>query len=416
MRVLICPTAFKGSLAAARVAAAMRDGVVRALPGAEPALLPLSDGGPGLIDSLHGAGGGRVEPVPGVSGPLSARAPREEAGAGRGEESEPRERGEATGGSEGTVRGRLLLLEEGRTVVVESADACGLALIEPSERDPLRTHTRGVGDLIRAAMERAPAALVVGLGGSATCDGGVGAARRLGYRFLDDRGGELPDGGGALAELAETRPPDTGGESGDPAPHGPELLALADVNDPLLGPGGAAATYAPQKGADPQGVERLEAGLRRLVEVAERDLEADPARVRAAAERPGAGAAGGLAFGLEVFLGARVTGGTGWVLRRVGFDRALERADLVVTGEGAYDRTTERGKIVGEVIRRARRAGVPVRLVCGRIDGQLPEGVRGADGGGRTLDAGGVAAATTRVLSESPHEGTAAEEGERGAD
>ena len=388
MRVLICPTAFKGSLGAARAARAMEEGVRRALPGAACTRLPLSDGGPGLIESLENAGPDRIVEAGNVSGPVPA--------------------GDATATgdrSRAEVRGRVLLLDGGRTAVVESADACGLALLPPEARDPLTTHTRGVGDLLLAAMDREPARLVVGLGGSATCDGGSGAARTVGYRFLDERGGELPDGGGSLVDLADIRRPAGSSGDGSASRAVPELLALADVDNPLLGPEGAAATYAPQKGADPAGVERLEAGLRRLVEVASRDLEADPGRVRAAADRQGAGAAGGLAFGLEVFLGARVVGGTDWVLRRVGFGDALEDADLVVSGEGAYDRTTERGKVVGEVIRRAREAGVPVRLVCGRIEGELPPGVRGEDGGGRVLDAGGVAAAAERVLRREPPTG-----------
>lgn len=383
MRVLICPTAFKGSLSAVRVAGAMEDGVRSALPGAGCRRLPLSDGGPGLIESLESVEDGRVLEAENISKP----APKAKAsGPGPG------------GRLSGDARGRILLLDGGRTAVVETADACGLALLQPDLRDPVRTHTRGVGDLLLAAMEREPSTLAAGLGGSGTCDGGAGAARAFGYRFLDDSGEELPDGGGALADLDEIRRPSDARIRRDGPPAVPALLALADVNNPLLGPEGAAATYAPQKGADPAGVERLEEGLQRLVEVAVRDLEADPAHVRAAAERPGAGAAGGLAFGLEVFLGARVAGGTSWVLRRVSFDSELAEADLVVTGEGAYDRTTERGKVVGEVIRRSRDAGVPVWLVCGRIEDRLPPGVRGADSGGRVLDAGGVAAAVEGLL------------------
>lgn len=378
MRALICPTAFKGSLGAAEAARAMEEGVRRALSGTDCRRLPLSDGGPGLIESLTDAGDAGVVEAEEVSGPLSA------ADAGK------------PGGGGGPVSGRILLLDDGRTAVVESADACGLGLLSPDVRDPLRTDTRGVGELILAAMERTPTTVIVGLGGSATSDGGVGAARAFGYRFLDEASGELPGGGGALAGLAEIRRP-VGAPGDDGAPAVPELVALADVNNPLLGPEGAAATYAPQKGAGPEDVERLEEGLRRLVEVAARDLEADPVHVRTAAERPGAGAAGGLAFGLEVFLGARVVGGTSWVLRRVGFDAELEDADLVITGEGAYDRTTGRGKVVGEVLRRAREAGVPVRLVCGRIEGELPENVRGEDGRGSVLDADGVAAAAERA-------------------
>lgn len=384
VRVLVCPTAFKGTLSAAEAAAAMARGVETARPSAAVRRLPLSDGGPGLLDSLSAAEHAPVRRAPGVAGPAG-----------------------------GTTEGRVLELEDGHVAVVESADACGLALLAPEDRNPLRTHTRGVGDLLREAVDPGTSTVVVGLGGSATCDGGVGAARRFGYRFLDDGGGAVGDGGGALTGLTSVRPPGAGArraESGPPDGAGPEtgdgagvsgvpeLLALADVDNPLVGPDGAAATYAPQKGAGPRAVKRLDAGLRRLVEVAARDLEADPARVRAASERPGAGAAGGLAFGLEVFLGARVVGGTSWVARRVGLGDALARADLVVTGEGAYDRTTDRGKVVGEVIRRSRGAGIPVRLVCGRIEGELPDGVRGLDGGGRLLDGEAVAELTARAL------------------
>lgn len=360
----------------------MARGVGEARPSVSVRRLPLSDGGPGLIDALRTAEDGRVRRVPGVAAPLG-----------------------------GEVDGRVLDLDGGRTAVLESADACGLGLLDPGRRDPLRTHTRGVGDLVRAAACGGAESVVVGLGGSATCDGGVGAARRLGYGFLDEEGEPIGDGGAALATLASVRPAGAGfgappteggaapGAAGGRRPEeGPELLALADVDNPLLGPEGAAATYAPQKGARPEDVERLESGLGRLVDVAARELGTDPSRVRAAAERPGAGAAGGLAFGLEVFLGARVTGGTSWVTRRVGFADALRGARLVLTGEGSYDRTTGRGKVVGEVIRRAREAGVPVRLVCGRIEGELPAGVRGVDGDGRTLDHEGVAELAARAV------------------
>lgn len=382
MRVLICPTAFKGTFGASEVAEAMGHGVRSALARVRIRTLPLSDGGPGLIESLQSVEEGRVLGVDGVSGP---RADPADGGT-------PADAG-------GRVRGRVLLLDGGRTAVVESADACGLGLLPGSERDPLRTHTRGVGELLRVATGEGAASVAVGLGGSATCDGGAGAARQFGYRFLDGRGEELPDGGGALTGLDAIRPPSADGGGPKEARSAPELLALADVDNPLLGSDGAAATYGPQKGAGREDVRILEDGLGRLVEVAAGDLAADPAGVRAAAERPGAGAAGGLAFGLEVFLGASVTGGTAWVLRRVGFDRALREADLVVTGEGAYDRTTDRGKVVGEVVRRSREAGVPVRLVCGRIEGELPPGVRGVDGSGGILDAGGVAGAAARAVA-----------------
>lgn len=372
MRVLVCPTEFKGTLTAARAARAMARGIRRARPGSAVDVLPLSDGGPGLLDALvaatHEPEGPRLvrtavedplgRPVEGrllfLSPDGAPTGPREETGVGSG----------------------------GITVAAaESADACGLRYLSPEERRPAETGTEGVGDLVRAAAARGVDRLYLGLGGSGTCDGGAGAARRLGWRFLDADGGELGRGGGALHRLSRVVEPPEEEDVDGSAMGVPELVALADVENPLLGPRGAARIFGPQKGASPEEVELLEDGLDRLAALSPRP---------ALRHRPGAGAAGGLAFGCGAFLGASIVAGAPWVLERVGFADRLARTDLVVTGEGAFDATTGMGKIVGRVLRRARDAGVAAGLVCGRLETDPPAGVRALDGGGRMLDGAGV--------------------------
>lgn len=360
MRVLVCPTAFKGTLGAAGAAAAMARGVREALPGAEVREMPLSDGGPGLLDACLASGpGGEVEEVA-VTGPLG--------GSVQARILWPRGRG---GGS-----------ASGRIAVLESADACGLAAVPEGERDPLRAHTRGVGELIAAALERGASRVLVGLGGSATTDGGTGMARALGWRFRDADGRELPPGGGGLRRLARILP--------GRRPEVP-VTALADVETTLNGAAGAARTFGPQKGATPEEVERLVEGLERLSGRLAADLG-----LGAVADRPGSGAAGGLGAGLAAFLGAELVDGAARVLDRTGFDAALRDADLVITGEGAYDASTGAGKIVGRVLERSRAAGRRVLLVCGAVEREPGPGVRAADGRGRLLGPHDLAALVAR--------------------
>jgi len=324
MKVLVAPCTFKGSLSARSAAGAIARALASA--GLEPVELPLSDGGEGLADCFLGLPGAeRVERE--VTGPLGA-----------------------------PVRAAYALITAAAptTAVIEMAAAAGLALVPEAERNPLLTTTRGFGELISDAARRGARKLILGIGGSATTDGGAGMAAALGVRFLDARGGELADGGGALSALARI---DAGGL--DPAVRALEIRVACDVDSPLLGPSGAARMFGPQKGATPERVERLEAALGRLAERIRLDLG------REVAALPGAGAAGGLGAGLVAFLGAELVGGAELVMDALGFDAQLRAARVLVTGEGRLDGQSLRGKAPVAAARRAARAGVPAVALVG---------------------------------------------------
>src|SRR5213082_2432568 len=303
--ILVAPAAFKGSLGPRQVAEAISIGARRALPGATVLQCPISDGGDGLLDAVLPPGSLREHLK--VTGPL----------------------GDPVSGELGWV--------DPETAMFESATACGIALLQPDQLDPLRATTRGVGELIWEAVERGAKTVVVGLGGTATVDGGTGAARGLGWAFLDAAGASLPEGGGSLAQLAEF----DGGWS-----LAARVIALADVTTPLVGSKGVAPVFGPQKGAGPEGVKLLSRGLERLAELMARHGRGDLATL------PGGGAAGGPGAGLVCFAKDELAGGAEWVLARVGFDAALAKAQLVITGEGTFDKTSLVGKAPGEVVRR----------------------------------------------------------------
>jgi glycerate kinase len=331
MRIVVASDKWKGTLTAAEACAAIAEGVRRAFPQAEVVILPLADGGEGTLAAVTGAVGGEMQEAS-VCGP-------------RG----------------GTVLARWARLPDGRALL-ETAAAIGLALLPPARRDPLRATSRGAGDLVRAALDSGCDDIVLTLGGSATVDGGTGLARSLGFRFLDASGADLPDDGEGLTGLARIDP-----TQADPRIASLQVEAWCDVANVLLGPRGAARTFAPQKGAGPDAVEKLEEGLARLAERIERDLGRDVALL------PGAGAAGGLGAGAAAFLGARPVSGAGRVLEAVGFPAALAGADLVITGEGRYDADANPGKLPDAVLARAAARGVPAALLCGEIAaGQAP--------------------------------------------
>lgn len=332
MRVIVCPDSFKGSLTSVEAADAIAEGIRIGVgpDAAEIVKMPLADGGEGTVAALVRATGGEVRRVS-VHDPLMRE-----------------------------IDSFFGLLGDGETAVVEMAAASGLVLLAESERDPLITTTYGTGELIRAALDTGARRIVVGIGGSATNDAGAGAMSALGARFLDSAGYELAPGGGALASLDRI---DT---SSFRFPAGRVRVEIAcDVTNPLTGPLGASAIYGPQKGASPETVARLDAALSRFAEVVKRDLGQD------VSEMPGAGAAGGLGAGLAAFLEARLRSGIDMVLDAAGFDQALARADLVITGEGRIDEQTAYGKVVGGVLKRASAAGIPVVAIAGSCRGDI---------------------------------------------
>lgn len=326
MRLLMAPDSFKGSLRAAEAAAAMARGARKVFPEAEVIPVPMADGGEGTLDALVAGTGGRILKRT-VTGPL-----------GR------------------PVEARLGLLGDGQTAVIEMACASGLLLVPQAERNPLCTTTYGTGELMRAALEMGASRILVGIGGSATNDGGAGMIQALGGRLLEADGTPVGPGGGALSALERIDLSDL-----DPRLQKVELLIACDVDNPLCGPRGASAVYGPQKGATPEIVAVLDQALSHLADVAARDLGRD---LRLA---PGAGAAGGLGFGLMAFLGARLRPGIEVVMDAVEFDRLLAGGTLVVTGEGRTDGQTLAGKVPMGVARRAAAHGVPAILISGAV-------------------------------------------------
>jgi glycerate kinase len=329
LRILVAPDSFKGSLSAVQVAAAMARGIAAVFPEAEILQVPMADGGEGTVAALVTATGGRLLHRV-VQGPMGAPV-------------------EAPWGISG----------DGTTAFIEMAAASGLPLVPEADRDPRLASTIGTGELIRAALDQGLRKLVIGLGGSATNDGGAGMARALGVRFLDDQGQDLPEGGAALARLARV---DLAGLDGRLA--AASLLVACDVDNPLCGPKGASAIYGPQKGATAAMVQELDAALGVFALVAEQ------ATGRTVTQRPGAGAAGGLGAGLLLFTPAELRPGVAILLEATGFEGLLNGADLVLTGEGRTDAQTAMGKAPAGVAAMAKRHGVPV--VC--LSGGLGEG------------------------------------------
>ncbi|MFJ6569262.1 glycerate kinase [Streptomyces sp. NPDC091292] len=327
-RIVVAPSGFKESLSAQAAAEAIAAGVRRVLPDAEVDLIPLVDGGEGTARALASAGGGRLVA-------LSATGPLGE-----------------------TVGTHFALLDSGRTAVVEMAAVAGLSLVPASLRDPGVTTTYGVGELIRAALDAGVRKIVVGCGDSGTSDGGAGALQALGARLLDADGFELPSGGGELVRLHRIDP------SGlDPRLAGTELLVACNPYNVLCGERGVARVFGPQKGATPAQVERLSKGLEKWAYVLERDLGLSGVDLRSG---PGTGASGGLGAGLAA-LGARLLPRFDVLLDHLDLDARLARADLVLTAEGALDEQTQRGKVPGEVARRAKLYDRPVLALAGTL-------------------------------------------------
>ena len=326
MRIIIAPDSYKGSLSALEAAEAMADGLGRVFPEAEIIKTPIADGGEGTVEALTVATGGRIK-YSAASDPLGRE-----------------------------IRAAWGLLGDGRTAVIEMAAASGLPLLRPEERDPQRASTFGSGELLRAVLDEGLPRLIIGLGGSATNDGGAGFASALGARFLDGRGRELPPGGAALTGLKEI---DLSGL--DPRLKNLEILVACDVDNPLCGPKGASAVFGPQKGADPATVRELDAALANFGRLAE------AATGRKVMERPGAGAAGGFGAGLLFFTEARLRPGIELILEIIDFERLAAEADLIVTGEGLTDYQTAYGKAPVGVAEAARKYDIPVIGLSGGL-------------------------------------------------
>jgi glycerate kinase len=324
LQILICPDSFKGSLSAAAAAAAMAAGIQRVYPAADLRLLPLADGGEGTLSTLINVLGGELRPV-------SAQDPL----------------------------GRPLLTEfglltGGKIAVVELAQTAGLTLLQPQERDPLRTSTYGTGKVINAAMQTRVEEIWIGLGGSATNDGGAGIAQALGFRLLDAAGLPLGRGGKDLLRLQRIED-----RAAADLPY-PRIRVLSDVRNPLTGPEGAAAVFAPQKGATPEQVILLDQALEHYAEIIRRDLGVEIRLL------PGAGAAGGTGGGLVAFCGATLERGIDWVLQAVDFPAALAHADLVMTGEGRLDEQSRMGKVVSGVGQQVQQTDKPLLILAGQ--------------------------------------------------
>ena len=330
MHVLAAPDKFKGSLTAREVAERIAAGIEAEAPQVPVVLAPVADGGDGTVDAALAAGFERV--------PVHAEGPT----------GEPVESAFAT--------------RDG-VAVVEMADVSGLGRLPQGRLAALEAGSYGTGEVVRAALEHRCHTIVLGIGGSASTDGGAGMVQALGGRLLDSAGEELPRGGGALARLARV---DLTGL--DPRLAEARLIVASDVDNPLTGPQGAAAVYGPQKGAGPKDVELLDAALSRWASLvaasapsAESESAAEPFH-----ERPGAGAAGGVGFGAMAVLGAELQPGIELILDLLGFHEKLRGARLVITGEGSLDDQTLSGKAPVGVATAAAAAGVPVVAVCGR--------------------------------------------------
>lgn len=324
-KILLVPDSFKGTLSSRQVCQVMAGQLRRFFPQAQVKSIPVADGGEGSVEAFLAAAGGERRTRT-VTGPFG----------------EP-------------VEAFYGILGDGRTAVIEMAACAGLPLAE-GRLNPERATTYGVGELLLAAKEAGCTKAILGLGGSCTNDGGVGAAAALGAKFTRADGAAFVPTGGTLGEIAAL----------DVSPvaqalQGMELTAMCDIDNPLYGEAGAAAVFAPQKGADAAMVARLDAGLRHLGQVSARCLGRDFSHL------PGAGAAGGLGFGMAAFCGAQLRMGIDAVLDAVGFDSLLPGTDVVFTGEGKIDSQSARGKVVSGVAARCRKAGVPVVAVVGQI-------------------------------------------------
>jgi glycerate 2-kinase len=328
MKIIVAPDSYKGCMSALGVAQAMERGILRVFPNAEVGKIPIADGGEGTVEALIAATNGTLKQVE-VTGPLGER-----------------------------VTAHWGILGDSQTAVIEMAAASGLPLVPAGKRNPQISTTYGTGELIRTVLDAGLRKIIIGIGGSATNDGGAGMARALGVRFTADDGQELPDGGAALARLKHI---DLDGL--DPRLRESKITVACDVDNPLCGPRGASAVFGPQKGATQEMVAELDEALAHFSVIAEK------ATGRAVADLNGAGAAGGIGAGLMFFTPARLKPGVDIVLEAVSFAEVVKGADFVITGEGHTDFQTAFGKAPVGVAKVAKQFDIPVFCLSGGLGG-----------------------------------------------
>ena len=330
---LLAPDSFKESMTAEQACAAMQRGIVKALPDAQFIYVPMADGGEGTVDALVAARNGRKVELD-VSGPFIQQK----------------------------VQGYFGLIENDQTAVIEMALANGIHLIESSQRNPLLTSTLGTGEIIKAALELGVSKIIIGLGGSVTNDAGAGMAQALGAKFLDENGQAVQVGGGQLDQIQSIDLSQL-----DPRLKSTEIVIASDVNNPLCGENGASHVFAPQKGATSEMVEVLDQNLSHFADLVAQHIGQDFQDIA------GAGAAGGLGFGLMAFAGAKIRSGVEIVIEETGLSEKIDQADYVFTGEGGIDFQTKFGKTPFGVAQVAKLFNKPVIAFAGYVGKGIEE-------------------------------------------
>jgi glycerate kinase len=330
MKIIVAPDSFKGNISASEVCSIIEAGLIRADKNAVIHKIPLADGGEGTARTVTQATGGRFVKT-NVTGPFGKK-----------------------------VEAEFGLINNGKTAVLDIASACGIELVGQSELNPMKATSYGTGELIAAALDTGAKELVIGIGGSAVNDGGIGMISALGFKVLDENGRPTGQGGAVLSKIATI---DCG--EADKKLKNVSIKVACDVTNPLLGHLGASTVFGPQKGATPKMVKTLDAGLSKLADAwIKAGLACD-------VEHPGDGAAGGIGAALRICLGASIESGAMLVMRYSGFFNHLSDCDLIITGEGMTDSQTSGGKLCSVVAREGRKAGVPVALISGALDGEV---------------------------------------------
>jgi glycerate kinase len=332
MNIVIAPDSFKECLSATQVANAISEGIKQAFPEAEISCIPIADGGEGTVNALVAATGGKLISAPTVD---ALNRP---------------------------IQSFFGVLGDGKTAVIEMAAASGIELLAPEERNPLITSTFGTGLLLKTAMEAGFTEIILGIGGSATNDGGAGMAQAVGFRLLDGNGNPIGLGGGCLGELRRID-----GSNAHPMLRKVKIRVACDVQNPLLGPSGASRVFGPQKGATPEMVEILEKNMAHFAQILIQELELNLASI------PGAGAAGGLGAGLMAFCKAKTTSGFDLVSKLTHLEEKIKKASIAFTGEGKIDRQTAFGKTISGVAKLGKKHQVPVIAFAGIAADDLTE-------------------------------------------